>query len=371
MYFADGQLDQALPASSRAVDIMIRHLSVSAAQRSGAALAEQMKDRNYFTNYIAIANASGRKAPDRRPATAAETFRVAQMSRCISILRWVANKGRRAGFAPGRHLKPYPTAVHPLSFGIGSSGWRAALPPVIRLSDFGLQTRRSLRLGFRSCPARLPRVRPRRVARVGSRATPDQAARRHRAARKGDRRNDFRGDQGAAVHLVRAMYHLTQSKGGISSIELGRRLGVTQTTAWKIKHKLMQAMMERDATKRLTGRIEIDDAYLGGERNGGKRGRGSPGKTPIAGRMEIALRQGRDFGPAETLHAAQLQADWLARTEARRFSLQQSGGYGGDPAGGTTPSHLRPAISCALAISWSIAGIRRASSTCYGVLVSG
>src|SRR4051794_41793051 len=77
------------------------------------------------------------------------------------------------------------------------------------------------------------------------------------------------------------MYHLTQSKGGISSIELGRRLGVTQTTAWKIKHKLMQAMMERDATKRLTGRIEIDDAYLGGERNGGKRGRGSPGKTPI------------------------------------------------------------------------------------------
>src|SRR4029077_1566615 len=42
-----------------------------------------------------------------------------------------------------------------------------------------------------------------------------------------------------------------------------------------------QVMMERDAVKRLTGRIEVDDAYLGGERNGGKRGRGSPGKTPI------------------------------------------------------------------------------------------
>jgi len=84
----------------------------------------------------------------------------------------------------------------------------------------------------------------------------------------------------------RAMYHLTQSKGGISSIELGRRLGVTQTTAWKIKHKLMQAMMERDATKRLTGRIEIDDAYLGGERAGGKRGRGAAGKTPIVAAVE-------------------------------------------------------------------------------------
>src|SRR5687768_5453204 len=29
-----------------------------------------------------------------------------------------------------------------------------------------------------------------------------------------------------------ALYYLTQSKGGISSIELGRRLGVKQPTAW-------------------------------------------------------------------------------------------------------------------------------------------
>jgi transposase-like protein len=106
----------------------------------------------------------------------------------------------------------------------------------------------------------------------------------------------------------RAMYHLTQSKGGISSIELGRQLGVTQTTAWKIKHKLMQVMMERDATKRLTGRIEVDDAYLGGERNGGKRGRGSPGKTPIVAAVEttpqgkpirLQLRRVKGFRRAE------------------------------------------------------------------------
>lgn len=67
------------------------------------------------------------------------------------------------------------------------------------------------------------------------------------------------------------MSHLTQSKGGNSSLELGRRLGVTQTTAWKIKHKLMQVMMERNAGKRLNGRVEMDDAYLGGERSAGKR----------------------------------------------------------------------------------------------------
>ena len=83
-----------------------------------------------------------------------------------------------------------------------------------------------------------------------------------------------------------AIYHLTQSKQGISSIELGRRLGVTQTTAWKIKHKLKQVMLERDASKRLTGRVEIDDAYVGGRRSGGKRGRGAAGKTPFVAAVE-------------------------------------------------------------------------------------
>jgi transposase-like protein len=84
----------------------------------------------------------------------------------------------------------------------------------------------------------------------------------------------------------RAIYHLTQSKQGMSSIELGRRLGVTQTTAWKIKHKLAQVMLERDAKKLLSGRIEIDDAYVGGERTGGKRGRGAAGKTPFVAAVE-------------------------------------------------------------------------------------
>jgi hypothetical protein len=84
----------------------------------------------------------------------------------------------------------------------------------------------------------------------------------------------------------RAMYHMTQSKQGISSVELARRLGVTQTTAWTIKHKLAQVMMERDAGKQLRGRVELDDVYLGGERSGGKRGRGAPGKTPFVAAVE-------------------------------------------------------------------------------------
>jgi transposase-like protein len=84
-----------------------------------------------------------------------------------------------------------------------------------------------------------------------------------------------------------AIYHLTQSKGGISSVELGRRLGVKQGTAWLVKHKLMRAMAEREAEKpKPSGRVEVDDTYLGGERSGGKRGRGAAGKTPVVAAVE-------------------------------------------------------------------------------------
>jgi hypothetical protein len=49
-------------------------------------------------------------------------------------------------------------------------------------------------------------------------------------------------------------------------------------------------MAEREAKKpKLSGRVEVDDAYLGGERSGGKRGRGAAGKTPIVAAVETTL----------------------------------------------------------------------------------
>jgi hypothetical protein len=40
----------------------------------------------------------------------------------------------------------------------------------------------------------------------------------------------------------------------------------------------MEAMMQREEPRQLNGFVQIDDAYLGGERNGGKPGRGSENK---------------------------------------------------------------------------------------------
>ena len=78
-----------------------------------------------------------------------------------------------------------------------------------------------------------------------------------------------------------AMHLLTQSKNNVAALELQRHLGVCYKTAWLMKHKLMEVMREREDSRQLEGRVEIDDAYLGGERMGGKVGRGSENKVPF------------------------------------------------------------------------------------------
>src|SRR5256885_3581358 len=89
-----------------------------------------------------------------------------------------------------------------------------------------------------------------------------------------------------------AIYHLTQAKNGISSIELARRLGVRQPTAWLVKHKLMRAMAAREAAKpKLSGRVEMDDAYLGGGRPGGQRGRGAAGQAALGAAVEATAQR--------------------------------------------------------------------------------
>ena len=78
-----------------------------------------------------------------------------------------------------------------------------------------------------------------------------------------------------------AIYLITQSKSGLSALALKRQIGVSYNTAWAIKHKIMQVMKEQDDKRPLSGLIQIDDAYYGGEKRGGKRGRGSENKTPF------------------------------------------------------------------------------------------
>jgi hypothetical protein len=50
-------------------------------------------------------------------------------------------------------------------------------------------------------------------------------------------------------------------------------------TAWRLKHKLLQAMAERESSRVLAGTVAADDAVVGG-----KRGRGAEGKAVFIAR---------------------------------------------------------------------------------------
>ena len=85
-----------------------------------------------------------------------------------------------------------------------------------------------------------------------------------------------------------AMHLITQAKTGISALALMRQLGVSYNTAWSMKQKIMQVMKERDDSKPLSGVIQLDDVYWGGERRGGKRGRGSANKVPFVAAVSVS-----------------------------------------------------------------------------------
>jgi hypothetical protein len=84
-----------------------------------------------------------------------------------------------------------------------------------------------------------------------------------------------------------AFYLIGQAKTGISSLALMRQLGVHYRTAWLIHSKIMEAICEREEAYLLRGKDQIDDAYLGGERNGGKPGCGSENKVPIVAAVSL------------------------------------------------------------------------------------
>ena len=65
---------------------------------------------------------------------------------------------------------------------------------------------------------------------------------------------------------LQAMYYIVSSSKGISSVVLGRWLGVSQPTAWKMGHAIRAMMDPRaDNAPLLKGFVELDEKYFGGK----------------------------------------------------------------------------------------------------------
>src|SRR5664279_1613546 len=79
----------------------------------------------------------------------------------------------------------------------------------------------------------------------------------------------------------RAMWWVTSQKNGVSALGLQRVLGLgSYQTAWAWLHKLRRAMV-RPGRDRLSGKVEVDETYLGGLEEG-VRGRQTDSKALIA-----------------------------------------------------------------------------------------
>ena len=111
-----------------------------------------------------------------------------------------------------------------------------------------------------------------------------------------------------------ALYLMTQDKKGCSAMKLHRHLGISYNAAWRMRHKLMQVMMERDRAHPLGGSVQLDDAYLGGERSGGKRGRGAPGIALVVTPQGFPLAY--EVMPGNTSDKTTLK-DFLKQIEAQ------------------------------------------------------
>jgi transposase-like protein len=76
------------------------------------------------------------------------------------------------------------------------------------------------------------------------------------------------------------MWYVVNQKSGVSALGLQRVLGLgSYHTAWNWLHKLRRAMI-RPGRDRLSGRIEVDEIFIGGVRPG-RRGRGAVGKALV------------------------------------------------------------------------------------------
>ena len=83
-----------------------------------------------------------------------------------------------------------------------------------------------------------------------------------------------------------AIYRMSHDKKGIAAVQLAKEIGVCYQTAWMMQHKIRKAMTDRDRNYTLGGVVEVDEGYVGGVEEGGRRGRGGEDKAIVAVAVE-------------------------------------------------------------------------------------
>ena len=91
-----------------------------------------------------------------------------------------------------------------------------------------------------------------------------------------------------------AIHELNADKNGISSCELGRKLGITQKSAWFMAQRIRFGMAHTSLEEKLGGNVEVDETYVGGleknkhasKKTPNTQGRSVKTKTPVLSAIE-------------------------------------------------------------------------------------
>ena len=131
-----------------------------------------------------------------------------------------------------------------------------------------------------------------------------------------------------------AIFLFVTTRHGVSGKELQRQLGVTYKTAWRMAKQIRELMGKANGFEALRGHVEMDEAYVGGKRSGGKRGRGAPGKTIVFGMKERGGRIETEIVPnvrTKTLREATLRnvepGSTVSTDELMSYGLLNADGY--------------------------------------------
>jgi transposase-like protein len=119
-----------------------------------------------------------------------------------------------------------------------------------------------------------------------------------------------------------AIYLMSESKKGVSALQLKRNLGVAYKTAWYLCHRIREAVKDADSTL-LSGIVECDETFFGGkaknmhkkDRERKIQGRGTVGKAMAlaaiqrGGGVRLQVEKTRDRKTLHTFIKAALDGD--------------------------------------------------------------
>ena len=106
-----------------------------------------------------------------------------------------------------------------------------------------------------------------------------------------------------------AIFLLSNAKKGMSSVELGEKLGVTQKTAWFMYHRIRKTYNE--ILPEFTGITEADEAYVGGKEKNKHTNKKKAGSQGGANKMVVVGMIDRESNKVKAKHIPDSKANTL------------------------------------------------------------